>query len=318
MSDWSYWYLLQLILPVFGLIALGAVLRRVGWLGAEADNSLLKMVTGFFYPCLIFDSVMGNAALREPGNLLFAPLTGFVATAGGIILAYHAGRALGLTVGGGLRTFAFATGIYNYGYIPVPLMEKLFGKESLGVLLVHNAGCEAALWTVGILMLSGLSLREGWRKLLNPPVCALIAALLLNTLGLSQHMPGVAMSVVRLSAACAIPLGLILIGATLVEFLQRPHELFDARASIGSIVLRLGVLPLLFLVAARFLPCSIDLKRVLVVQAAMPAAILPIVIARHYGGRPLVAVQVAFATSAVGIFLIPLWISAGLRWVTGE
>ncbi|AHF90532.1 putative permease [Opitutaceae bacterium TAV1] len=314
----TYWHLLQLILPVFAVIAIGAGLRRAGWLGAEADNSLLKIVVGYFYPCLIFDSVMGNAALRDPANLVLAPLTGFVATAGGIVIAFYAGKAMGLTIGGGLRTFAFAAGIYNYGYIPVPLMESLFGKESLGLLLVHNAGCEAALWTVGILMLSGLSPREGWRKLINPPVCALVAALLINTLHLSHLVPGVVRETIRMSAACAIPLGLVLIGATLVEFLQKPRELFDVKTGLGSILLRLGALPLLMLVCARWLPCSIDLKRVLVVQAAMPAAILPIVIARHYGGRPLVAVQVVFATSAVGIFLIPLWMGFGLKWVIGE
>ncbi|MDR1282804.1 MAG: AEC family transporter [Opitutaceae bacterium] len=314
----TYWQLLQLILPVFAVIAIGAGLRQAGWLGVEADNSLLKIVVGCFYPCLIFDSVMGNAALRDPGNLALAPLTGFVATAGGIVIAFYVGKALGLSSGGGLRTFAFAAGIYNYGYIPVPLMESLFGRESLGLLLVHNAGCEAALWTVGILVLSGLSPREGWRKLVNPPVCALVAALLFNSLRLSHLVPGVVRETVRMCAVCAIPLGLVLIGATLVEFLQRPRGLFDVRTGLGSILLRLGALPLLMLVCARCLPCSIDLKRVLVVQAAMPAAILPIVIARYYGGRPLVAVQVVFATSAVGIFLIPLWMGFGLKWVIGE
>jgi len=57
----------------------------------------------------------------------------------------------------GLRTFAFAVGIYNYGFIPIPLMESLFGRESLGVLLVQNMGCEVAVWSVGCWLLTGLS-----------------------------------------------------------------------------------------------------------------------------------------------------------------
>ncbi|MFA6960528.1 MAG: AEC family transporter [Opitutaceae bacterium] len=311
----SYGQLLLLILPVFVMIGLGAFMRRVKWLTAEADASLLKLVVSFLYPCLIFENVVGNTALRQPGNLLLAPLVGFATISTGIYLAYYTGRAMGLTQGLGLRTFAFSTGIYNYGYIPLPLMAALFGGGSVGVLLVHNVGCEAAIWTVGILMLSGLSLREGWRKLLNPPVFALIAALLGNLLDVGRFIPSVAANVIHMSAACAIPLGLLLIGATLMEYLGRPRELFDTRVTLGSSVLRLGVLPVLFLLLAKVLPCPDDLKRVIIVQAAMPAGILPLVIAKHYGGRPLTAVQVVIGTTVLGLFLIPLWLRLGLAWV---
>jgi hypothetical protein len=36
-------------------------------------------------------------------------------------------------------------------------MESLYGREPLGVLLVQNMGCELAMWSVGILVLTGLS-----------------------------------------------------------------------------------------------------------------------------------------------------------------
>jgi malate permease and related proteins len=164
-------------------------------------------------------------------------------------------------------------------------------------------------------MLAGLSLRDGWRKLVNPPIFALIAAVLGNTLDLGRFVPSVVLNVVHLSAACAIPLGLLLIGATLMEYFGRPRELFDVRVSLVSSLLRLGVLPVMFLVLAKFLPCPDDLKRVIIVQAAMPAGILPLVIAKHYGGRPLTAVQVVIGTTVLGVFLIPLWLRLGIYWV---
>jgi predicted permease len=75
------------------------------------------------------------------------------------------------------------------------------------------------------------------------------------------------------------------------------------------------VLPVLFLLLAKFIPVPDDLKRVMIVQAAMPAGILPLVIAKHYGGRPLTAVQVVMGTSVLGLFLIPLWLRLGLGWI---
>ena len=80
-------------------------------------------------------------------------------------------------------------------------------------------------------------------------------------------------------------------------------------------MLRLGVLPVLFLLLAKLLPLPDDLKRVVIVQAAMPAGILPLVIAKHYGGRPLTAVQIVIGTTVLGLFLIPLWLRFGLGWI---
>jgi predicted permease len=58
----------------------------------------------------------------------------------------------------------------------------------------------------------------------------------------------------------------------------------------------------------------VELKRVLVIQAAMPSGVFPIVLARHYGGQPLTAVQIVLGTTALGILTIPLWLRVGLAW----
>ncbi len=87
----SYWQLLDLILPVFAIVAIGVALRRAQWLTAAADESLLKLVVNFLYPCLIFESVAGNTALRDPRNLLWGPLMGFFTIALGIGVAFYAG-----------------------------------------------------------------------------------------------------------------------------------------------------------------------------------------------------------------------------------
>ncbi len=312
----GYWTLLALVMPVFAVIAAGAGARRLGWLKPEADESLLKLVVNFLYPCLIFDNALGNEALRAPGNLLAAPALGFVTMGGGILLAYAVAKRAGFLVGGGLRTFAFSVGIFNYGYMAIPLVERLFGRETLGVLFVFNVGCEAAIWTIGILMLAGVSLRGGgWRRVLNPPVYALVLAIALNLAGAGEWMPDLVRRSVRMVAACAVPLGLLVIGGTLVEYFSAPRTLVDRRVTPLACALRVGLIPLGMLGLAVALPLPPELKGVLVVQAAMPAGILPIVIAKHYGGQPLVAVQVVLGTTAVGLFAVPLWLRVGLGWI---
>jgi len=312
----SYGQLLLLILPVFALMALGMGLRRVGWLTAEADTSLLRVVVNVLYPCIIFENVHANPALRDPGNLAWAPLVGFVTMSGGIAVCYYAARLLGFTVGTGLRTFAFSAGIYNYSYITVPVMTALFGTGSLGVLFAHNVGAEAAIWIVGIMVLAGQSWRDGWRQLLSPPVVALVVSVAVNLAGLAPHLPGMVLAVVRPLSACAIPMGLILSGATMAEhFFQRPRELFERRTSLAAVGLRLGVMTGLFLLLARFGPFSPDLRHVIMVQAAMPAGFLPLVLVRHHGGHLLTAVRVVLATVVASILLTPLWLRLGQVWL---
>ena len=311
----SYLQLLLLIFPVFVLIAIGVVLRRVHWVEGAAEASMIRLVINLCMPCLIFDSVVGNEALRGAGNLLLPPLVGFGTSVLTIGAAFYFGKLLGLGVGSGRRTFALSAGLANYGYLPLPIMAAMFGPESRGVLLVHNIGVEAAVWTVGVLVLSGLSLRESWRRLLSPIVIALVVSVAVNLLGFGPQLPGWLMDLVRALGGCAIPLGLLMTGVNLANHLGEPQALFEPKVSLGSMLLRLGLLPLAFLALARWLPCSVELKRVIVVQGAMPCAVIPIIIAQHFGGRPLVAVQVVLGTTALAVVATPLWLRAGLAWV---
>lgn len=311
----SYWQLLQLVLPVFAVIAVGVVVRRVHWIEGEAETSLIRLVVNVCYPCLIFESVSGNAALQSPGNLVLPPLIGFFVTWLSIRAGLLVARMIGLHVGTGLRTFALAVGIANYGYLPIPIMEGIWGPDSRGVLLVHNVGVETAIWTVGMLVLSGESLRAGWRRLVSPIVITLVLAVACNLAGVTPHLPRVLTEAIHALGVCGIPLGLVMTGVSLANFLKEPRELFDPKVASAAALLRLGVLPVLMLALAKWLPCSIELKRVIIVQAAMPAAMVSVIIARLYGGHPRTAVQIVIGTTAVGVFVIPLWLKVGIAWI---
>ena len=58
-------------------------------------------------------------------------------------------------------------------------------------------------------------------------------------------------------------------------------------------------------------------KRIIIVQAAMPSAMLPIILAKHFDGDANVALQVVLSTSVLGLLTIPWWIQFGMRWVLG-
>jgi predicted permease len=307
--------LFVLILPVFALIAVGVALRRYHLIEDAAETSMIRLVVYVCMPCLVFDTIVGNSSLRVPGNLLFPPLAGFAMTATGFGISYLAAKVIGLGKGTGLRTFALSAGICNYSYLPFPIVGALWGEHAQGVLLVHNMGVELALWSVGMLVLTGASIRDGWKRLVSPMLVTLLVAIAINLLGLGGSVPGFLRSIAHSLGVCAVPVGIVMTGVNLANYLDEPSRLLHRNVALGSCLVRLGILPVIMLLFAWVLPCSEELKRVLVVQAAMPAAVIPIIVAKYYGGQPLTAVQIVLSTTAVGLVTCPLWIRAGLAWL---
>jgi len=306
---------LSAVLPIFGLMVVGLGLRKFNWLTEEADQSLLRINVNVLLPCLIFDSALGNPTLSQIRNLLLAPAFGFASVVLGIGLALAARAWHGLRERPAARTFAVCVGIYNYGYIPLPLVLLLFDKATTGVLFLVMMGVETALWTLGVWTLTGGSLGQNWRRILNAPLGAIVLALVLNSLGLNAHLPAPLLTGIHWLGQCAIPMALMLIGAIVADHLHEFHSKSGWRVIGTAVLLRMGVLPLLFLLAAKFLPASVELKRVIVLEAAMPAAVFPIVLSRHYSGDPATAMRVVIGTSVVGLATIPLWIRFGIKFV---
>jgi len=312
---------LTAVLPVFGIMGVGFWLRRRGWLSADADSSLMTVCINLLLPSLIFNSVLGNAALRRPENLLLPPLVGFGMVGLGFAMARLFARVAGLRSQPEQRTFAFLTGLQNYVYLVLPLCVMLFDSGTTGVLFVHNIGTEMAMWLLGVAVLTGSGFSGGWKKILNAPLVALLLALGLNLLGAFITPPApvafvgnLVLKVIYWLAQSAIPLALLLIGAIVADHFTAARGGQALRVVSVAALVRLGIMPVLFILLAKYLPCSVELKRVLILQGAMPSAVLPIVITKHYGGDARTALQVALGTSALGLVTIPLWIQFGGRF----
>jgi predicted permease len=308
---------LSAVLPVFFLALVGIGLRRVRWLTEEADATLLRLVVNVLTPCLIFDKVLGNQALQRAENLFIPPLMGFGGIVLGIGICWLFRRRVGLKTDAEQRTFALVAGLQNYGYVPFPLVLVLFANhpDTPGVLFVHNLGVDIAMWTLGLMTLGHATGPGEWRKLINAPLVAIVLSLLLNACGAARWMPRPVGITTSMLGACAFPLGIMLTGAMVADQIRQLHPARAAGALIWSAIFRLGVIPALMLGIVRVLPCSVEVKRVIVVQAAMPAGVFPIVLSRLYGGDPATAVRIVAGTTILSLITIPLWIQVGMAWL---
>jgi predicted permease len=304
------------MIPIFIVIGSGFLARKVGWLTEESDRSLMSLVVNWLYPAMIFSFILGNEALQKPSNIILPPLIGATFIIAGFGVCMLVARHLGLGDERECRTFAFATGLNNYGYFPIPIIALLFDRETAGVLLVHNLGVELALWSLGVgYILSANDPKSIIRRVFSGPVIAILVAVPLNFMGVDERLPNFAYETLDLLGSCAIPLGLILIGATFADLSSGFRLLERFQIPTVACILRLGIFPLAYLFVAFLLPLPVELKRVIIIQAAMPCAVFPIVLARHFDGSPEVALKVVFATTVLSFLTIPLWIGFGMFWI---
>ncbi len=120
-------------------------------------------------------------------------------------------------------------------------------------------------------------------------------------------------STIHLIGICSIPLALLIIGATMADFWADFHADRGPGVMALAVIVRNAVCPLALVGLAWLLPVSQELKETLVVQAAMPAGVFTLLLARHNGGSVPVALQIIFSTSAAANITLPLWIHFGMQ-----
>ena len=323
------------VLSVACVIFAGVLLRRFGMLTKESDQGLLRLMINFLMPCLILDRVLFHNIFADPRNLYYPTLLGAAVITVGILLAACVGFLpsswTGLTTRAKRGTFATCTGMLNYGYVPIALIPFLFPESTatMGVLFIVGLGIELVMWTLGLLMIQGKFNWNSVKNSINGPTVTILLAIPLNLWVYGSYYPVALNEVtpyfaflkeaIQLAGKAAIPLSIILVGASIGDAFrwERYHTGLGETIKVvfWACLLRNMVLPPMILLTAYFLPCSLELKRVLVLHAAMGAAIFPIVLAQHYDGDPDVALDSILSTSLLSLITSPLWIAFGLEWV---
>jgi malate permease and related proteins len=309
----SFFSLFFAILPLFMIGILGVYFRKHGGMAIHADETILWLLINLFTPCLIVDSFLGNKALDNLGNIVVAPILGFSTVIIGIVVSAIAAQFLGLGKRGQDRTFIACVSLYNYGYIPIPIILLFFSKEILGMLFVYNVGLELAMWTVGYIVLTGkVSLAGSLKKAVTPPLAAIVLSLIANAWFTENPLPASLARVIHMIGQATIPMAMLLVGATVYDHSLSLKTIHPVKPILAAIFLRLFLIPLSFVAMAFFLPIPQSLKIVLCVQAGMPSAVLPIVLVRMYGGDLHLAVRIIVATSVLCLLTLPAWLAFSL------
>ncbi|MEQ1825789.1 MAG: AEC family transporter [Pirellula sp.] len=304
---------------VFLVMSMGALARYLKWFTSEVDRSMAGFTANVLLPSFFFHRVMTDPKLSTNLTAWTPALYGAGLTAMGfmvsVLVVRLVGRWFSLLEESEQRTFALCTGVANYGYLAFPLAE-VFYPGCIVTLLVHNVGVDMALWSVGLFIISGHGLKKSWRRIVfSPPLLSVAVALSIRQFGGQPYIPPPLMHMTDQLGRCSIPMGLVLSGAILFDYAKKIDFSTAWKPLLLAMAVRLMLIPILFLLAARFLTEARDMREVLILQAAMPAATFPIVMTRLYNQSLETAWTVVVGTSVLGIFTIPIWMVLGAAWL---
>ncbi|MDO5580718.1 MAG: AEC family transporter [Planctomycetia bacterium] len=313
------------VVAVYTVIVLGMICRKCGAFSRETTDSVLKLVVNVLTPCLIASKTLSNPAFSDIRNIIYPPLTGMAVILIGLIVGlfygfFLSGQWTGLKNRQQICTFAVCVGMLNYGYVPIPLIQDLYPGDNrlLAVLFMQNIGTEFMLWTFCVFILMGSFSWETCRRIINVPACAILGTMILNITGYDACIPELAMKPVCIVGESTIPMSLFFAGASIIDFWDLKgggsfKQTFQL--AFGSSLIRLLILPFLIILLAKYVPCSRELKIVLVVHASMASAVFPIILARIYNGDVKTAITTVLSNSLLALATTPLWIAFGLKYL---
>ena len=327
--DWQLFLIpLNMVIGVYLVVGCGVFFRRAGWFPAPAEAPLYKLTVYVLMPCLIFDRILPADLSGDYQNLLLPPILGFATSLIGVALGFSLGllpkKLTAMRNAKTLGTFAACVCILNYGFVPIPMLRELMvpygmSAKTEAVLFIQNLGVELSIWTIVIIAMSGRLDRKSLLRGINPPTCAIVIAMILNQWGVYSYIPHFLLKAVKLLGEASLPTSMFVVGISLADTFDFSRMLHQwqrvIRIAFWSCLLRLVILPVIFIAIAVYAPLTMEIKCVLVIHAAMSSAIFPMVLSRHYDGDPETALDTIVPNSILALITLPIWVTVGLSLI---
>jgi malonate transporter len=303
--------ILNVVIPVFALMALGNLAVRFRLFPSEGVRGLVLFVNNFATPCLLFQA-MATADFSATFNwLVIGPF--YV----GSVTVFTLGAILGVKVfgnrpGEGVSS-GFAAMFTNTVLIGIPIMTRAYGPGALPTTFSIIAFHSSVLITMGMLVME-LVRRDGAplhkalgvafvRIVSNPLLWGIVFGALVNVSGLTLYEPVEAF--VAMMAAAVTPAALFGLGGALNDY-----KLSESWAqSLTMSLLKLVLQPLIaYVIMVPILHVDHEFARYGVLLAAMPSGINAFVFASYYNRGVNVATNTILISTVLSVLSVSAWL----------
>ncbi|HEX2556232.1 MAG TPA: AEC family transporter [Microvirga sp.] len=295
---------LAIVLPVFGLIAIGSLARQTGVLSDRTGEGLSDFVFTLAVPCLIFRTlVRAEIPAAQPWGYWISYFAGVAVV--WVLATVAARRVFGLS-GTAAVVAGFSAGQANTVLVGIPMILKAYGDEGAVPLFLLIAVHLPVTMTLATLLAEGrkASLLAILRRLVTHPIIiGMAAGFVLRPV--ADHVPGPLWQIVDFIGGTAVPCSLISMGIALRRYGMEAGWRLPGLVAVLKLVLH----PLVVMVLAVWV---FEMPRawagVAVLFAACPSGINAYLFAQRYGeGVALASSSIALSTG-LALVTITMWL----------
>ena len=296
-----------IILPLFLIIFLGGVLAYFRIADKYWESVLNKVAANIGLPALVFSSILKiNTAISENFLLILANSVFLIL----IFLSVFLFKKIFRLSSKFFRTIFICMAFGNIGYLGIPVVEQILGRNFLGETSLVIAVYLFWIFTVGIVVLEYSAHKKVFFKdvlvnlLKNPLLLSVFFGLVV--IFFEIKIPEVFIKTVDLLANSVTATVLIVIGLFIINISK--GTLKEWLKTIIFSLITLFLLPLIFFGGLKFFDLEVDFFQTSIIEAAMPLAIAPLALAEKYKlDKDFIARSIIFST-IFSIFSIPFWI----------
>lgn len=198
-------------------------------------------------------------------------------------------------------------------FVGLPVNMALFGESSIPYVLIYFLANATLFWTIGnySISLDGKSAPaklisvESFKRICSPPFISFAVAVVFILL--EVKLPGFVMATLKYMGGMTTPLSMLFIGIAIygVKFSQ----LRLSKDIVALLAGRFIIAPLIVLLVASFIPIPELMKKVFVIQSALPAMTQTSVMAKVYDADTEYAATLVSITTIFALLAIPVYMT---------
>ena len=294
--------LIQQILVMLAMMAVGAVLVRVGMVDEAGSKQLSSIALYVATPAVIIQAFAIEFDAEQLVNALWMGLFFALALVLSAVIAYMA-------CGKADRVGQFAVIFSNSGFVGIPIISGLLGPEFVFYVTITMAVGTFALWTYGVLLMSGDKGQVSMKKIFtNPAVVALFIGLALFFAPV--RLPGMVSQFLTGMGNLNTGLGMLVLGINLGS--SNLGLLFTDRRLYKACAFRLLVVPAATILLCLAMPVSAEIRMVLLIVEACPCGAVTSMLAQLYGGDFQYGTGLVIVTTLLSMATLPLVLTLAL------
>ena len=298
------------MIVIFILILIGALLYKKGHLTNIVSKELSWIVVNITNPMTLLSAALSEEDKVSAGEVGIAFLCFIVMFAILIPLAYLLPVILGVDKD---RRYAYRMlAIFgNVGFIGIPFSAAVLGTQSLIFVSICGLTFNMIIYTYGVASFKATAAvqhpdevqGDGFklRNMINSgTVISVITIIVYLT---NVKIPDIASSTISLIGNCTTFISMLVLGVSVAQMV--PQEVFTRWRLYVFVVIRQILIPILIVFVLRPFITNELILRTVAVMAAMPAANLPLMLAKQYGVKEDMISAGIILTTVTSIITIP-------------